>query len=124
MLSLLTDPALSDVCLVVEGMDVPCHKAVLGGCFFLLRSLQKGSGARKCCTCCLLARPTAAREFSSLPNSAGVKLPLDYGSHHFPMDGVIVDGTHTRRSSRRFRNGNYYLAVSHLTNLWSWVHPT
>lgn len=30
MLSMLTDPALSDVCLVVEGIDVPCHKAVLG----------------------------------------------------------------------------------------------
>ncbi|CBJ28734.1 conserved unknown protein [Ectocarpus siliculosus] len=29
MLSMLTDPALSDVCLVVEGIDVPCHKAVL-----------------------------------------------------------------------------------------------
>lgn len=30
MLSMLTDPVLSDVCLVVEGVDVPCHKAVLG----------------------------------------------------------------------------------------------
>lgn len=30
MLSMLTDPALSDVCLVVEGVDVAAHKAVLG----------------------------------------------------------------------------------------------
>lgn len=30
MLSMLTDPSLSDVCLVVEGKDVPVHKAVLG----------------------------------------------------------------------------------------------
>lgn len=30
MLSMLTDPSLSDVCLVVEGKDVPAHKAVLG----------------------------------------------------------------------------------------------
>lgn len=36
MLSMLTDPSLSDVCLVVEGMDVPCHKAVLGECLFSL----------------------------------------------------------------------------------------
>lgn len=27
---MLTDPALSDVCLVVEGVDVAAHKAVLG----------------------------------------------------------------------------------------------
>lgn len=30
MLSMLKDSALSDVCLVVEGIDVPSHKAVLG----------------------------------------------------------------------------------------------
>lgn len=30
MLSMLTDSALSDVCLVVEGIEVPSHKAVLG----------------------------------------------------------------------------------------------
>lgn len=30
MLSMLADPALSDVCLVTEGVDVPAHKAVLG----------------------------------------------------------------------------------------------
>lgn len=27
---MLADPALSDVCLVVEGIDVPSHKSVLG----------------------------------------------------------------------------------------------
>lgn len=30
MLSMLTDPSLSDVYLVVEGVDVPAHKTVLG----------------------------------------------------------------------------------------------
>lgn len=36
MLSMLTDSALSDVCLVVEGIDVPSHKAVLGERAFTL----------------------------------------------------------------------------------------
>lgn len=30
MLTMLADPSLSDVSLVVEGIDVPAHKAVLG----------------------------------------------------------------------------------------------
>lgn len=30
MTTMLADPVLSDVCLVVEGIDVPAHKAILG----------------------------------------------------------------------------------------------
>lgn len=40
MLSMLTDPSLADVCLVVEGEDVPAHKAVLGEDFDCLPLLD------------------------------------------------------------------------------------
>lgn len=46
MLAMLADPALSDVSLVVEGVEVPAHKAVLGEGVSL--GIVKKTGGLRC----------------------------------------------------------------------------